>query len=45
MDEFEEDGDREQRIASEAIVDSYGHEEQALGWHYYLAAKIQFPFI
>ena len=28
----------------EAIVDAYGPEEQAMGWYYYLADKITFPF-
>jgi hypothetical protein len=35
---------REDRILSEAIVDAYGSEEQALGWYYYLENKIRFPF-
>ena len=38
------DEEREQRIAMEAIVDAYGPEEQALGWHCYLSEKLQFPF-
>jgi hypothetical protein len=38
------DEEREHRIAMEAIVDAYGSEEQALGWYYYLDAKITFPF-
>jgi hypothetical protein len=36
--------DREKRIEMEIIVDSYGPEEQAMGWYYYLEEKLQFPF-
>src|SRR5437868_7124232 len=46
-EEFEdedEDEEREERIQNEIIVDSYGPEEQALGWHAYLSGKVQFPF-
>ena len=44
-EEFEdEDEEREERIQNEIIVDSYGPEEQALGWHAYLSGKLQFPF-
>jgi hypothetical protein len=35
---------REDRIHDEAIVDTYGPEEQAMGWYYYLENKIRFPF-
>ena len=35
---------REERIAMEIIVDANGHEEQAMGWYYYLEDKRQFPF-
>jgi hypothetical protein len=35
---------REDRIHDEAIVDTYGPEEQALGWYYYLENKMRFPF-
>jgi hypothetical protein len=35
---------REERIHEEVIVDAYGPEEQAMGWHYYLEDKIRFPF-
>ena len=44
MSKVERDEAREYRIADEAIVDAYGPEEQALGWYYYLEAKMQFPF-
>lgn len=35
---------REQRIEMEIIVDAYGPEEQAMGWHAYLSDTLQFPF-
>jgi hypothetical protein len=35
---------REQRISMEAIVDAYCSSERAMGWHYYLDAKMTFPF-
>ena len=35
---------REDRIENEVIVDAYGPEEQAMGWHCYLEGKIRFPF-
>jgi len=41
----EKDAAREERISMEAIVDAYDSEERALGWYYYLADKIVFPFI
>ena len=36
--------DRESRIHEEIIVDTYGLEEQAMSWYYYLEDKLQFPF-
>jgi hypothetical protein len=44
MERVEKDETREYRISMEAIVDAYGPEEQALGWHCYLKDKIHFPF-
>ena len=44
MAKHKKDPIREDRIESEAIVDAYGPEEQALGWYYYLENKIRFPF-
>ena len=41
---IEKDIDREERIHSEAIVDAYGPEEQAMGWYYYLDDNMSFPF-
>jgi hypothetical protein len=35
---------REDRIHSEAIVDAYGPEEQAMSWYCYLENNIRFPF-
>jgi hypothetical protein len=40
-----QDDEREQRIRMEVIVDASGPEEQALGWYYYLAERLQFPFL
>jgi len=44
MDRVQKNETREHRISMEAIVDTYGPEEQAIGWYYYLEDKIQFPF-
>ena len=44
MSKVERDEIRENRIAYEAIVDTYGPEEQAMGWYYYLDDKISSPF-
>ncbi len=38
------DVDREERIANEIIVDAYGPEEQAIGWHVYLDENLEMPF-
>ena len=35
---------REDRIEMEIVVDAYGEQERAMGWYYYLQAKIRFPF-
>ena len=37
------DGERDERIINEVIVDAYTAEEQALGWYYYLERKLSFP--
>ncbi|MEM6866916.1 MAG: calcium-binding protein [Cyanobacteria bacterium P01_C01_bin.121] len=39
-----QEDDREQRIIMEIVVDAYGPEEQAMGWFYYLADNMRFPF-
>jgi hypothetical protein len=36
---------REKRIEMEVIVDAYNEEERAMGWHYYLEDKLNFPFL
>jgi len=38
------DGDREERIVMEAIVDAHGSRELATGWYYYLEDKLSLPF-
>ena len=40
-----EDAVREERILMEVVFDAYGTEERAMGWYYYLADKILFPFV
>jgi hypothetical protein len=35
---------REKRIDDEIIVDCYGEAERAMGWYYYLADCLEFPF-
>jgi len=35
---------RERRITYEIVVDAYGPEERAMGWHCYLDDKLRFPF-
>ena len=44
MTRVEEDKEREDRIDDEVIVDAYGEEERSIGWYYYLAEGITFPF-
>lgn len=36
--------ERENRIRDAIIVDAYGSDEQAMGWYYYLDARLRFPF-
>ena len=36
---------REERIANEALVDTYGPEEQAMGWYCYLEDRLALPFL
>jgi Calcium binding len=38
------DEEREERITMEIVVDSYGPEEQAMGWYIYLQDTMAFPF-
>jgi hypothetical protein len=44
MTHIERNEERENRIQDEIIVDAYDAEEQAMGWYYYLAETITFPF-
>jgi len=44
MSKVEKDKVREERILMEAVVDANGPEEQAMGWYYYLADNLSFPF-
>ncbi len=44
MAKVKQNKQREQRIQEEIIVDAYGAEEQAMGWHYYLEEQLRFPF-
>jgi hypothetical protein len=44
MAKSKKDSVRENRISDEVIVDTYGPNEQAMGWYYYLDEKIRFPF-
>ena len=39
-----EEPEREERIQDEATVDAHDPEEQAMGWYYYLADKLECPF-
>ena len=36
--------EREDRLAEEVVVDAYNEEERAMGWYYYAADNITFPF-
>ena len=44
MTRIEKDEEREKRIDYEVVVDAYNDEERAMGWYYYLADNINFPF-
>lgn len=44
MTPTEEDQAREERIIMEIVVDAYDPEERAMGWYYYLADELPFPF-
>lgn len=39
------DEEREERIATEVIVDAYDTEEQVMGWSCYLGETMTFPFL
>ena len=44
MNRLRQDKHREERIDMEIIVDAYDEEGRAMGWYYYLADTINFPF-
>lgn len=44
MKQPKENKEREDRIINEVIVDAYNEEERAMGWYYYAADNIKFPF-
>jgi hypothetical protein len=44
MTRAEKDEERENRIEDDVIVDAHDREEQVMGWYYYLAEGITFPF-
>jgi hypothetical protein len=39
-----ENKEQEDRILEEVVVDAYGEEERAMGWYYYAADNVAFPF-
>ncbi|MBE9069251.1 calcium-binding protein [Leptolyngbya cf. ectocarpi LEGE 11479] len=39
------DSARENRISMDVVVDAYDPEERAMGWYYYIAETLQFPFL
>ena len=45
MSERPRDDGRERRIEMEIVVDAYGPEERAIGWHTYLDDALQVPFL
>ncbi len=44
MSQVKQDTEREERIMMEIVVDTYGPQEQAMGWYYNLQDTMQFPF-
>ncbi len=44
MPRTKEDLAREERINMEIVIDAYGPEERAMGWHCYLDEKLKVPF-
>ncbi|AFY47624.1 Calcium binding protein from Anabaena CcbP [Nostoc sp. PCC 7524] len=45
MASVERDETRENRIATEIIVDAEDKEDRAMGWYYYLDDTLDFPFM
>ena len=44
MNRRAKDEEREERINMVIVVDANGPEEQAMGWYYYIADTMNFPF-
>ena len=44
MKRIKRDDHREKRIDMEILVDAHDEEERAMGWYYYLADTMTFPF-
>ena len=44
MNRPKENKEREDRITEEIVVDAYNEEERAMGWYYYAADHLEFPF-
>ncbi len=44
MKRLKRDEHREERIDAEILADAYDEEERAMGWYYYLADTLTFPF-
>ena len=44
IEKNEEIEEIEDRILMEIVVDAYGREERAMGWYYYVADSLEFPF-
>ena len=42
--DIEHDEEIEERIEMKIIVDAYGEQERAMGWYYYMADNLTFPF-
>lgn len=45
MSSIEHDENRENRIATEIIVDAEDKEDRAMGWYYYLEETLNCPFM
>ena len=41
---IEKDENIEDRILMDVVVDAYDREERAMGWFYYVAEGLEFPF-
>ena len=44
MKRTNENREREDRFTDEVVVDAHDEEERAMGWYYYAADNIAFPF-